>query len=73
MIELYEHCNMPKYKGQFWDDVIQQDPNYIKWLIQNLENFELSNDAYAAFKNSCNVHGIDPNDSIAPPDAASRW
>lgn len=73
MIELHDVCNMPKHKGYCWEDVIRKDPKYIQWLLQNLENFTLSNAAYDLYKKSCDVFGIDPDDAGLPPDAASVW
>lgn len=40
--EVYEYlnntpfvCNMPKHKGVLWKDVIDDDPDYVEWLLDN--------------------------------------
>lgn len=27
------YCPFPKHKGEPWDDVVEEDPQYIRWLI----------------------------------------
>lgn len=30
-----------KYKGEFVADVVMEDPNYIEWVMENIDNEEL--------------------------------
>lgn len=31
-------CKFPKYKGDTWYDVIQHDREYVRWLVENIED-----------------------------------
>ena len=59
-IDLNSVCQTPKYKGRYWDEVINNDPSYIKWMMENVAHFELSNEAYAQYLKACSVAGIEP-------------
>ena len=39
-----------KYKDEFIEDVIIEEPEYIQWCVENLDNFLLSNDLYKALQ-----------------------
>ncbi len=36
-----------KFKGDELQDVIESDPEYISWVMENVPDFTLSNEAYA--------------------------
>jgi hypothetical protein len=59
-ITLSDTCRTPKYRGQLWEDVIRGDPEYVGWLIRNLDGFELDNAAYEVYKRACEVFGVEP-------------
>ena len=42
-------CPFPKYKGQLMQDVIEWDPRYVEWLMENV-GLELDNAAFAFFQ-----------------------
>ena len=60
MVNLDSKCHTPKYDGKTWEYVINNDPAYVKWMIENIPQFELSNEAYTQYCKSCSNAGIEP-------------
>ena len=49
-VGLAERFDFGKYRNKSIREVIAEDPEYIAWCIENVDNFELNNQAYAEFK-----------------------
>ena len=39
-----------KHKGKNVAEIIENEPTYIKWCIENIDNFELDNEAYEEYE-----------------------
>lgn len=46
-LSLDTKINYGKHKGKFIKDIIEQDPNWIEWALENISGFGL--DVYAWF------------------------
>lgn len=40
LYDLDDRLPFPKYKGQLLEDVIDKDPAYVLWLLENVDSFE---------------------------------
>lgn len=49
--DLYVRFDFGKHKKSVVNDVIQEDPGYIEWCLENIEGFELTDAAMAVFEN----------------------
>lgn len=29
----FERCPFPKHRGKLWEDVLEEDPQYVEWLV----------------------------------------
>jgi hypothetical protein len=38
-------CFFPKHKGKLWTDIIQDDPEYIEWLVWSYDG-EIDEETY---------------------------
>ncbi len=39
-----------KYKGRQVEDVIEDDPSYVRWMAENSDNIEFDNEALEALE-----------------------
>lgn len=39
-------CHFKKYKGCKWKDIIEDNPDYVEWCINNIVGFKLDEDAH---------------------------
>ncbi len=49
-VGLSDRFTFGKHRGDSIREVIEQDAEYIAWCIENVDNFELNNQAYAEFQ-----------------------
>lgn len=33
-------CRFTKHAGEFWYDVIQRDRDYVRWILENIEDLD---------------------------------
>jgi hypothetical protein len=45
-----DRLSFGKHKGEQLIDVIVGDPHYLTWCIENIDGFELDNDAYEMYE-----------------------
>jgi hypothetical protein len=41
-----------KHKGEILEDVIDDDPEYVDWMVENISSFDLSVDALDYLRNT---------------------
>lgn len=56
-----------KHKGKKVKEVIEQDPDYIAWCINNIENFHLSEPAFTYYWQILEDHDEDGRPFISAP------
>lgn len=39
-------CHFKKYKGMRWKEVIEKDPGYVEWCLNNITGFQLDEDTH---------------------------
>lgn len=49
-MDLGDKFRFGKYRGQTLDYVLANGVHYIEWCIDNVDDFELSNEAYEAYE-----------------------
>lgn len=45
---LEKTCPFKKHQGKKWRQVLKDDPDYVKWLLNGDHSIELANDLYEA-------------------------
>lgn len=53
-------CQFPKYKGIPWPEVIERDPGYVHWLLENIET--LMPDFRTYLEEALEEVGFDPDE-----------
>lgn len=33
-------CNFPKHYGETWEKVVDDDPRYVAWVLENVEDLD---------------------------------
>lgn len=49
---------LKKHRGEKTWKVIEEDVRYVRWCIENVDGFELANDAYEAYDDELAAQGL---------------
>lgn len=55
-IGLEDNFDFGKYKGKSVEAVINEDVKYIEWCIDNVDGFELDNEAYEDYEDKLDYY-----------------
>ena len=56
--KLNDKFNFGKHKGEFVQDVIEDDVTYIEWCLDNVEDFELDETLYQIYNDALKSYNL---------------